>query len=336
MKNFIIVLFVFLLIITGCNLPNSNSQVDPARTVIAFDPNATITPTPFQPFNATAIPTLTPTPLPPTPTATQPVHSGGGNRPEGQVSILVLGSDWREGGGFRTDVMVVLSINTIQGTITVLSLPRDLWVNIPGYGYNRINVTQGIGGFSMTQNTFQSNFGFQPDHYIITNFDGFKGIITRLNGVNVHVRKSLRDKCKLPQADWEGYCSVEPGYVNMDADFALWYVRSRYSTSDFDRLRRAQEVLEAIFNELMGLNMADRANELYDLFKQSVETDLSLGDLVPLLPILPIIQSDTSRIRQYVILPSDTINYTTEKGWMVLLPIEENFHRIISEAIFTP
>lgn len=334
-KRFFIFTVLIAILLTGCNLPRVQAGLPPARTVISFDPNATITPTPFQPVQATGIPTYTPTPIPPTPTNTPPPVAVG-KRPAGQVSILVMGSDWRGGGGFRTDVMIVLSINTLQGTVTVLSLPRDLWVYIPGHGYNRINVAQGIGGFEMTKATFQKNFGFQPDYYVITNFDGFKGIINKLNGIQVHVRRDFSDHCDLPQRDWQGNCYVQAGYVNMNADTALWYVRSRYSSSDFDRLRRAQEVLEGIFNDLLGLNVSQRAQELYDLFQRSVETNLALGDLVPLLPILPIIQNDSSRIRQYVVQPADVINYTTEQGWKVLLPREANIKQIIQDAIFTP
>ena len=138
---------------------------------------------------------------------------------------------------------MLLSLYPDSNTASIISFPRDLYVFIPGVGNQRINVAQPYGGFELTNATLQENFGVSADHYIMTNFSGFKSIIDSLGGINVEVGNYLSDQCSLSQADSAGYCTVYPGINFMNGETALWYVRSRYSTSDLDRTRRAQEVI---------------------------------------------------------------------------------------------
>ena len=110
----------------------------------------------------TPTPTLTPTlsiNAPPPPCRSQTAGQPGGDLPDNIVNILVLGSDAHPGGGYRTDVIVLVSINRNQNTVSMVSFPRDLYVNIRGSMTNRINAAQAAGGFYTMQNTFESNFG---------------------------------------------------------------------------------------------------------------------------------------------------------------------------------
>ena len=269
-------IFLFLVLVfatAGCNiqalsLPASASNPPSARAMrlVTADPNASPTPTPFQPVASTPRPAnpatavaqaATPTSdqMATTPQGDRPAHPGAHpirlnrlwvNYPDGQVRIMVLGSDARPGGGYRTDIIMMVSINAKYGTATVLSIPRDLWVDQPGWGPNRINTAMELGGFSLLANTLESNFGFRPNHYIMTTFNGFTAIIDSLGGVDVKASKTLSDKCKFPQGGRTGICTIAAGSTtHMNGAFALWYVRSRHSTSDFDRERRSQEVIQA-------------------------------------------------------------------------------------------
>lgn len=83
--------------------------------------------------------------------------------PEGVVNIMVLGSDYRESSGYRTDVMMLVSVNTIKQTVSVVSFPRDLYVPIPGWVTQRLNTAMPHGGFQMLADTLDSNFGIRPD-----------------------------------------------------------------------------------------------------------------------------------------------------------------------------
>ena len=268
--------------------------------------------------------------------ATPTAHPVNGNYPDSQVRIMVLGSDARPGGGFRTDIIIMVSINPKTGSVSALSFPRDLWVDLPGWGANRINTAMVYGGFSLMASTLETNFGVRPTHYIMTTFNSFIQMIDSLGGVDVNAGQVLHDKCKLPDAIG-GYCTINPGIKHMNGTYALWYVRSRYSTSDFDRERRSQEVLLATFTKLMSVNAITRIPELFNIYLKNVETNLSIADFIGLAPVAPGLISDPNKIRRFSIGPSMVSNWTVpESGAMVLLPNEALIRQTINQAVFTP
>jgi LCP family protein required for cell wall assembly len=246
-----------------------------------------------------------------------------------------MGSDDRGDGGFRTDVLMLLSLDPSKGTATLTSFPRDLYINIPGVGMERINTAQEYGGFELTTATFQNNFGITPNYYMMTNFSGFKGIIDTLGGIDVNAATNFKDECSVrSRVDGMGYCTINAGVNHMDGETALWYVRSRYSTDDFDRTRRAQEVLTAIFQKLISLNGLNRAAELYKQFNSSVETNIPLSEIVSLLPLARQLASNRSLIRRYAIGESDTYYYIVPgSGAMVLVPYQNAVMSIIQQAL---
>lgn len=347
-KRFVI-LAILLIFTLACNLPMYlGAQTTPGtipQWLVTMDPNAPPTPTPFLPAEATpknpnAVPTAEGTPfIEPT---VDPINSPTSPAPtpisyiDGQIRIMILGSDWRPNAGSRTDVMMLLSINPKEGTATVLSFPRDLYVYNPDRGsYDRINTPMAYGDFTNLANTMEYSFGIRPDYYILTNFQGFIGIIDSLGGINVNVGGYLSDACDLPMAE-NGYCSVSPGMTWMDGATALWYVRSRYTTSDLDRTRRAQEVMVGLFNRLMSFNAILRIPELYRQYQSSVETNLGLDTIIPLVPVATQLLNDLSRLRRYAIGWGEVTPYVTETGAQVLLPNYALIHEIILKAVYTP
>jgi LCP family protein required for cell wall assembly len=351
--------FLILILLTSCNLPldptalptqgpvptsSPSLQIFDQLLIATQDPDATTTTTPFQPAapTTTSTPTRTPTPkptrtptlipLPKKPSEVNPEYSGSDlTPPDGQVRVLVLGSDARAGGGFRTDVIMLVTINP-NGTGSVVSFPRDLWVFIPGFGEQRINTAFEFMGIEGVYSTLEYNFGVRPDHYVMTNFNGFVEIIDSLEGIDVYASDPLTDKCDVP-GHADGYCTVEPGLNHMDCSMALWYVRSRYSSSDFDRTRRAQEVIQGVFFRLLRLNIITKIKQIYNAYKQNVETDLSLGDIIPMLPLAPSL-SKTEHVRRYAIGPGQVWDYIVPgSGAMVLVPNLEACRAILREAM---
>ena len=228
MHRKISLIFLFSLALSSCNLallPTEEVIAEPVQyveVIITSDPDRTATSTPFQPLPPTNTPLPSPTPsetATPKPTRRPPTKTPWVNNadlPEGQRKILILGSDSRGDGGFRTDVILLLILNPQQGTASAVSFPRDLYVNIPGVGQDRINTAMVYGGFPLLAATFEANFGVRPDSYVLTNFGGFVEIVNSLGGIDVNAAASLTDKCDLPQANWDGYCTVEPGMIGMD------------------------------------------------------------------------------------------------------------------------
>jgi polyisoprenyl-teichoic acid--peptidoglycan teichoic acid transferase len=341
MRKVIVAILVFTLLLAGCNLPFSSSK-DPTPIpitdiLINQNPNAIPTPTPFQPIAPTPSDGSSSTPIETQEPIPQYPSTGinlGLERPAGQVNILILGSDYRPNSGFRTDVIMLLSLNPVQGTASLTSFPRDLYVSIPGVGMERINTAQAFGGFTLTSETFHSNFDAPVDYYVMTTFEGFKGIINTLGGINVNAAYPLSDNCDLPQAV-NKWCNISVGLNYMDGATALWYVRSRHSSSDFDRTRRAQEVIQAIFQKIMSLGGLNRGAELYDMFINSVETNIPLTTIVQLLPFSSKILANPTLVERYAIGPENTYNYIVpETGAMVLIPDQQSISEIIRQAIY--
>ena len=335
-KRILFTIMVIAGLISGCSLP-AQSSIAPGASgspfvLVTSNPNAPATPTPFQPAaltstfpapvaTGTAV-TNTSTPAPgDTPIAQSITAEPGANMlnlPDGMVNILIFGSDYRPYEGYRTDTIVLAAINTKDKTVSLISFPRDLYVNIPGWEMQRINTSQAHGGFAMTQATFEYNFGIKPDFYVMTTFSGFSSIIDYLGGIDVNTARNLSDTCdvSISRTKW---CSVGPGIVHMNSQLALWYVRSRHTSNDIDRGRRAIEVIRAIFAKLISLDGIAKAPQLYAQFKNSFDTNMTIGDVLPLLPVIATF-TDTSRLRYFTIGYNLSSDWVTPDGAMVLLP----------------
>ena len=322
-------------LLSGDNLSAAQAYALQTQKVL----NATPTATPFQPGESqaniysnpanaplsTPDPEYTPEVLP---TSTLKTLT----KPKGQVNILLLGSDIRPyEGGFRTDIIVWVSLNPRDGYVSAVSFPRDLYVSIPGMGENRINTAFPYGGFDLLADTMELNFGVRPDKYLLVDFSGFTTVINNLGGIDVQTAQNLTDTCDR-SVNPSGMCSAGPGLVHMNGDYALWYARSRYSTNDIDRARRAQEVIEAIFDRLMRLDVILRVSELYDAYTTYVDTNIKLVDVVPLLPLATKI-NETRDIRNYVVGYDLAYDWMTWQGAQVLVPDIDGIRELMIEAL---
>ena len=312
----------------------------PAESVISSD---TIpTPTPFQPVppTPTYIPTAFPTPIPtatlaPPPTEPSPPNPedfGPVNHPQDHVNILLMGSDQRVGEiGFRTDTIILLSVNTRKQTASMVSFPRDLYLYLPGYTYQRINTAMYFGGFPLMAQTLEYHFGVKVDYYVLIGLNAFIETIDSLGGIAVQAAETLSDQ----RTGYDKNYTVPSGEFLMDGPTALWYVRARYTTSDFDRARRQQEVIQAVAKRLLSMNGLESADELYDIYHRSVTSDMKWLDVAPLIPVAARI-GDPSNIQHYYVGRGQVIPWTTPGGAMVLLPQESAIRTVIQQAVGSP
>lgn len=303
-----------------------NTNIEPGETEVSVNEEIPVVVDPGETVDNTIElfpqPEQTPTPVPTI--SSDSMH-------QKQVNILLLGSDWRPGSGYRTDVIMLLSINPQHNAVSVVSFPRDLYVQIPGWEMNRINTAHQVGGFEMMADTFEYNFGIRPDYYFMVNFQGFKALVDSLGGIDVNTSQNLSDSCS--DINSTGWCSVGPGVVHMDSTMALWYVRSRYSTSDFDRTRRAQEVTQAIFNKAISLYGLSRIPELYGIYSTYVETNMGLAEILPLVPMATVVQ-DPGNIHRYTIGPEQGYEWITESGAWVFIPDYYAINEILVQALY--
>ncbi len=373
MKRYGLLILVLLsLIIAACNMQDQilspHASISGRNDyVLVAPPGSSPTPTPFQPIPPTAVylptsiaPVATTTPLPPTPLPPTPVPEikfisdqgrswedypgpsvwpdidvpapvGVLSHPDGQVNILLLGSDQRPNdGGFRTDTIQLLTINTQENTVKLTAFPRDLYVYIPGYTVQRINTAMGWGGFEALAETMEYNFGVKPDYYVLINFWSFVDVIDSIEGIRVNIGRDLCD-----QRDAFGWYCVSQGEMWMSGESALWYVRSRYSTSDLDRGRRQQEVLDAVFDKMMSLDSLQRAPELYDIYKKSVTTNLDFNTISSLFPVA-YTMGEIHGIQGRSIGAGQVYSWTTTTGAMVLVPVREAVLEVMRQVISEP
>jgi LCP family protein required for cell wall assembly len=284
-------------------------------------------------------PTVTPTPTQVTPVPTPVTEFEV--RP-GVVNILLLGSDSRgPGTGWRTDTMIVVSVDTNNGVVSMLSIPRDLFVYIPGYGMNRINTADVRGGPELVRQTLLYNLGLPVHFYARVDFDNFKRIIDAMGGVDVAVDCTLHDwRLKSPDLDpdledsWEIFTQTV-GIQHMDGDLALWYARSRLTTNDFDRGRRQQQILRALYHTARDQQMLGRVPELWTAWHDAVETDLQIGDLLWLAGV-GLQAGDNLRVRSFYLAPAVISWVAPPNGAQVLLPDWERVQLIISGMLAEP
>ncbi len=247
--------------------------------------------------------------------------------PDDQVNILLMGSDLRPyGGGYRTDVIMLVSINLDSQEVNLISFPRDLYVYLPGLYSDRINSAMARGGFELIADTLEYNFGVRPDYYGLIHLWSFKNLIDALGGINVQVGRTLSD-----QRTGYGTYTVNPGTVTMNGDTTMWYVRSRYTTSDFDRTRRQQEVLTALVRRLLSFDVVTRFPSLYSQYNGIIETNLPLSEITPFLPVADELMGGD--LGKYAVGASHVTNWTTPAGSAVLLPNQAAIREMLLDAL---
>jgi LCP family protein required for cell wall assembly len=351
--------------------PAENADPTSSAT-LTNTPTPTTTPTPTPTSTPTSTPTNTPTKTPTPTETTTPVPVRGiypatatpalpeelqlefiptpvprVNVPTGTINIVLLGSDQRPyETSWRTDVVIVVSVNPNLNTVTMWSIPRDTWLYIPNWTHQRINLadTHGAavgypgGGPGLVKAAIEYNFGIHVDYYARVNFAGLMRIVDTLGGVDVLLDCPVEDG--FPDDPITEDPSIvtqisypEPGLYHVDGKHALWLARSRKTTSEFARSRRQHRILKGIWAKANQLGLVTRLPELWEELTATVETDLSLEDMLWLASIG--VQLDPSRVRSGFIDGSHLTAWTTPGGANVLIPHTEEILAEL-EPLFNP
>jgi LCP family protein required for cell wall assembly len=264
-----------------------------------------------------------------------------------RVNVLVMGIDQREDeqGPWRTDTMLVLTIDPVTMSGGMLSIPRDLWVPIPGYEEGRINTAHYLGeiydypggGPALAAKTVQYNLGVPIHHYARFNFGAFERMVDLIGGVDIYVEAEISDPAYPDEAYGYDPFYLEAGWQHLNGEMALKYARTRHSGGgDFDRAKRQQQVIMAIFEQVTRLDLlpqlAPRAPELWQTLQGSVVTDLTLDQIIALAQLAS--EVDREQIRYVVIDEYYTQFWSTPDEQQVLIPLRDRI-RELRDYIFT-
>ena len=273
--------------------------------------------------------------------AVTPIPWDGADR----VTVLLMGldyRDWQSGAGFpRTDTMMLVTIDPITRQAGILSIPRDLWVEIPGFGHNRINTAYPSGennrlpdgGPGLAMRTVEDLLGVPIQYYAIIEFSAFERMIDEIGGIDVLVRERMKISPIGRQSLW---LDAEPNHL--DGPEALAYARIRkVAGDDFGRAERQQQVALAVIDRVVGFDMiptlVTRAPALYGELQSGIRTNMSLDQMIAFGWLA--IQIPKQDIHRGVIGPPKMVGfYTLPDGQKVIRAVPDQI-RILRDEIFT-
>jgi LCP family protein required for cell wall assembly len=250
----------------------------------------------------------------------------------GRMNIALIGIDGFNNNYFRAaraDTIIVLGVNFANKSANMLSVPRDLWVPLPGltsppegrintsYHYGELNQVPG-GGPGELEAVMANTFGLRIDRYVVVSFSAFEQGIDTIGGVDINIAKAIHDE-HYPLRDGTGTIAIDfpAGQVHMDGATALIYARTRHDSSDFQRMRRQQRVLYAVRDKLLSPGTLPQLPALAQLLVNSARTDLSFEDLALLGCLGPQIGNNT---QSWVIEGPMVAGARLADGAQVLLP----------------
>ncbi len=261
-----------------------------------------------------------------------------------RVTVLLLGVDHRDwnpdDGPPRTDTIILATIDPQSETAGVLSIPRDLWVEIPGFGYSKINQAYFLGeanrlpegGAGLALDTVEALLDISIPYYVVLDFNAFVSLIDEIGGVEVDIPETI----ELDPLGDHNTTTLKPGVQTLSGELALAYARARNTPgSDFDRIQRQQQIIFAVRDQVFRLDMIptliQRAPALYEKVAQGVKTNLSLQQVAQLAWLS--IQIPEENIQRKSVRPEHVYSTISFQGWSILQPIYEEIYAL-RDAVF--
>ena len=265
---------------------------------------------------------------------------------DGRINVLLLGMRGSNmpGGSLLADTIMIVSVKPDENKIAMISIPRDLQVEIPGHGTRKINSAHAFGeeagkgkGMELMQQVVGNVTGLSI-HYVGTaNFQAMREIVNTLGGIVVHLDKPFSETSQFVEGnECGGIFSLPEGDVKLNGDQALCYSRARYNTSDFDRARRQQDVLIAMENKALSLGtLSDfsKINDMANTVGDNVRTNIAPWEMQKMFGLYQkmdnpgIIHKVIDNNQENGLLYSTTMD-TSEGASYVLLPKGGNFGKI--------
>jgi LCP family protein required for cell wall assembly len=246
-----------------------------------------------------------------------------------RVNILLLGSDTDQKfqGTYLAQTDIVVTIDPASHTVGMLSIPRDFYIPVPGYGLHKLDEAYSLGGIDLSRRTIQQDFGIPINYYAWVGLDGFIKVINEVNGVDVDVLHPIvddnypddtganaNDPYALKRLD------LSPGPQHLDGATALEYVRSRHAdlVGDFGRSARQQQVLSALKNKLANPDIFNHLSAIANDLQGSLKTDMQLSDILKLMNFARSL--DVNKINKLILGPPYSHSGTSPSGASAVFP----------------
>jgi LCP family protein required for cell wall assembly len=265
-----------------------------------------------------------------------------------RVTILLLGldyRDWQAGEKYsRSDTMILLTLDPLSKTAGILSIPRDMWVAIPGFQHGKINTAYFLGdayklpggGPGLAVKTVEQFVGVPINYYAQIDFEAFVHFIDEIGGVKINVPQKITVDL-LGGGGAKTKKILQPGVQTLPGEWALAYARMRYTENgDFDRADRQQQVIMAVRDKVLSLNILPtliaKAPSLYNQLSSGIHTNLSLDNAIKLALLAQ--QVPSQNIRRGVFGKGYTIFGWSPDNLSILVPIPDKIH-LLRDQIFT-
>jgi polyisoprenyl-teichoic acid--peptidoglycan teichoic acid transferase len=256
------------------------------------------------------------TPIPP------PV--AGMNLGEDILVWVLLGSDTEPPFTGRTQAIHLLFIHPRFSKASLVSIPGDLYVYIPGFTMQRINTAYAVGGIETLRMTLAYNFGVVPSRFVLAHPGDFQWLVDDLNGIEVTVFRPMPQACG----------SIRAGLIRMDGTLALCYASYREGIDEIDRMQRQQQLLQIIFRQFTQDGNLIQLPVLFTSYQGWVKTDFALAELMAYIP-LALRLGDINRVG-YFMIGWDQFSIWEVPGYsqaLVFLPDQDGIRSVLQEAI---
>jgi LCP family protein required for cell wall assembly len=260
---------------------------------------------------------------------------------EGRINVLLVGMRGTNmpGGSLLADTIMLASFKPGENKVALISIPRDLFVEMPGKNYSRkINEANVLGeengkgkGLEAMKEVVGSITGL-PIHYAVSaDFNALRETVDILGGITVHLDKPFFEGKQFVEGnECGGEFSLPAGDISLSGDKALCYSRARFATSDFDRARRQQDVLLAIKEKALDLGTLtnfNKLNELLGVMGNDIRTDMEPWEMQELFGILQGIK-DPKFFHKVFDTSKDGLLYSSDNGSYILLPVGDNYDKM--------
>jgi len=260
-----------------------------------------------------------------------------------RINALVLGirGEGDPNGGLLSDTIMLISFQKSTDRVAIISIPRDLYLQMPGeVKYEKVNAAYALGleeynnGLDYAKKTIAYVTGQYIEYALVVNFDAFKDMVDLVGGVKIHLDNPFVEDKQWWCDQYGENCQpfvVEAGDQVLNGERALFYARSRFSSNDFDRARRQQQILLALKDKVLSLGILTdplKISGILDVLSKNIRTDVTPWEIPDLINMAKSAKTDNIITKVFENSEEGLLYQTDISGIYVLLPTEGNFSKI--------